>query len=399
MSDSVYKRIDRAVYHAERVLVVGALVVMAVVVFLDVVHRNFSGDQSKLAMVLAKVGGWFGAELGEGTAAHEQIAAASPYLLFVLFTGLAYFGLRSTKRATPIPPRTALLGAVAMVVVTYGLIRLLLVLLPNGLIWSQNIALVLTLWVGFVGASMCTHEGRHLKVEAAQRALPEKLRPYIGFVSGLVTTAVCVALLWVSLRYVLAHHEDYAGTEGKGGLVPGTDLPKYLGFAVLPLSFAFMAVRFLAKALAALRGEVETPLDPLEAAGGIPRVPDGDLPSAVSTEAMPRPTGEELGSGVPEQPSSIDTMSSKIRMAAEPGAPRPQSKVPTDAHGAVPLLPGVDDIDDIEDDASFDPERTREIAHDSLALLDDTRDLDPEGFVASLEAEERDEAAAEEARR
>lgn len=383
VSQSAYKRIDHAVYRAERALVVASLLVMAVVVFLDVVHRSFSGEDSKFATAIAKVAGWFGVEILPDTAQYQQLVDASPWVLLVVFIGLTYFGIRSTKREVPISPPIAMAGAVAGVLATYGLVRLLLVVMPNGLIWSQTLALLLTLWVGFIGASMCTYENRHLRVEAVQRFLPEKIRPLVGFASGLLTTVVCLVLLWLSIRYVRFNYEEYVITEGKGGLFLGMDMPKYLGFAALPIAFAFMAIRFSVKALAALRGEVEEPLDPVAAAGGAP-APDveGRMPSEVATEALVAPGSsaddedededdeedDDSDDGEPME-SSIDTMTSLSEMSHDTSVPRPQSKVPTDAH---PVLADIlaatkgeigkdkDPAED-EDEGEDDPNETREV--------------------------------------
>lgn len=379
MSDSLYKRIDHGVYRAERAIVVGSLLLMSAVVFLDVVHRSFSGEESKLAMAVAKLAGMLGAEMPPGSPAHDQLSAASPYVLFVGFSALAYFGVRSTRRATPIAAPIAAAAAVAGVLVAYGLVRLLLVLLPNGLTWSQDVALVLTLWVGFVGASMCTYENRHLRVEAAQRFLPQRLRPVVGFVSGLFTTLFCAGLLWVSIRYVGFHYLEYLSTKGQGNLIPGTVLPKFAGFLALPVAFAFMSVRFFVKSLAALRGELEEPLDPVAAAtGGSGRPSDSvRMPSEVATEALPVHDDRE---------SAIDTMTSRARMMMrDPEAPRPQSKVPTDAHDVLPPLPDapVDPEGDTEEaEDALDPERTKELEAGSLRLVDDTRELVRPAFGA-----------------
>jgi TRAP-type C4-dicarboxylate transport system permease small subunit len=380
VSDSLYKRIDHGVYRAERAIVVASLLLMSAVVFLDVVHRSFSGEESKLAMAVAKLAGMLGAEMPPGSPAHDQLSAASPYVLFVGFSALAYFGVRSTRRATPIAAPIAAAAAVAGVLVAYGLVRLLLVLLPNGLTWSQDVALVLTLWVGFVGASMCTYENRHLRVEAAQRFLPQRLRPVVGFVSGLFTTLFCAGLLWVSIRYVGFHYLEYLSTKGQGNLIPGTVLPKFAGFLALPVAFAFMSVRFFVKSLAALRGELEEPLDPVAAAtGGSGRGSDsGRMPSEVATEALRVHDDRE---------SAIDTMTSRARMMMrDPAAPRPQSKVPTDAHDVLPPLPDdrpVDPEGDTEEaEDALDPERTKELEAGSLRLVDDTRELVRPAFGA-----------------
>lgn len=332
MSESVYKRIDRAVYQVEKAIVVVSLVLMAVVVFLDVVHRSFSGEESKFAGVIAKMAGWFGAEIVPETPAYESLASASPWILTATFIGLTYFGIRSTKRETPIPVPHAIGGAVVGVAVAYGAVLLLLRVMPNGLIWSQPLALVLTLWVGFIGASMCTYENRHLRVEAVQRFLPEKLRPAIGFASGLLTALVCAGMLWVSMRYVKFHYEDFVATGGKGGLFNGMDLPKYQGFAALPIAFGLMTVRFFVKALDALRGNFAEPIDPVAAAGGVPAEefdPNVPLPSEVPTEAFPL---------------RGDADAPKVRDGA-----RPQSAVATDSHKVIPSALRRDDPEDTQD--------------------------------------------------
>jgi TRAP-type C4-dicarboxylate transport system permease small subunit len=387
VSDSLYKRIDHGVYRAERAIVVGSLLLMSAVVFLDVVHRSFASEESKLAMVVAKLAGLVGVDLPPGSPGHDQLSAAAPYVLLVGFSALAYFGVRSTRRATPIAAPIAAAAAVAGVLVAYGLVRLLLVLLPNGLTWSQDVALVLTLWVGFVGASMCTYENRHLRVEAAQRFLPPRLRPLVGFASGLFTTLVCAGLLWVSIRYVGFHYQEYLSTKGQGNLIPGTALPKFAGFLALPVAFGCMSVRFFVKALAALRGEIEPPLDPVAAAtGGSARESDsGHRPSEVATEALPVHDDRE---------STIDTMTSRARMqmVRDPAAPRPQSKVPTDAHDVLPPLPGAGPVDpegDTEEAVdALDPERTTELEAGSLQLGDDTREL-PSPIVLGDDEEDR----------
>ncbi|MCA9706840.1 MAG: TRAP transporter small permease subunit [Myxococcales bacterium] len=375
MRDSIYKRLDHAVYRAERGLVVVSLVVMAVVVFLDVVHRSFSGEQSKFAAAVAKVAGWGGVEIVEGTASYQQLVDAAPTVLLVVFTGLTYFGIRSAKRATPVPPVMALAGAVGGVLVAYGLVRLLLVILPNGLIWSQNISLVLTLWVGFFGASMCSYENRHLRVEAVQRHLPDKWRPAVGFASGLLTTLVCLALLWLSLRYVRFNYQEFASTEGKGGLVPGTELPKYVGFAALPVAFAMMSIRFFAKALGALRGDFAEPPDLVAAAGGPTPSLDshGRMPSEVATEALP----VQRSSPDHGQESVIDTMNSESAMEVREGsAPRPQSKVPTQAHEVLPSVAGsFESLDEDDDDIALAV--TRDVEEGPIPFLEDTGEIDP----------------------
>ncbi len=256
MSDSL-QRLDRVIYRCERAFVVTALLGMALVVFLDVVYRTFAAGGSKALDVYVKLAGWFGRTIEPGSAAHESAAAMMPWVAFALFAGLAWSGIRTGTRPRPLSHPVAAALGVGGTVVVYGLIQLLLRVLPNGLIWSQNFALVLTLWVGFLGASMAAHDNKHLRVEAVQRHIPPSMRKWVAAASAGLTTAFCFGLMFLSLRYIAFNYDEYESTEHLGGIVQGMSLPKYIAFIALPLSFAVMAARFAAQAVAAMQGRLK----------------------------------------------------------------------------------------------------------------------------------------------
>jgi len=300
-----FKKIDRMVFRVERVFVVAALSLMSVVVFLDVVHRTFASEENKGVAAFVKLLSYFGQTIERTDPTYASLESWFPYALWIGFVGLGVLGIRTARTRTKVALPKAVLFSIVGVVAVYGLIRLFVALLPNGLIWSQPLALVLTLWVGFVAASMCTHENKHLKVEAAQRAIPDNLKPYVVFASAMFTAGVCFVLMWLSARYVLFNYEQFAESEGRGGVVKGMGLARYQAFAVLPLSFLTMCVRFTARGVFALGGE---------------------LPTAATIEGLDKL--EELGGGV--KPSDIPT-----EVASSSGdVPRPQSQVQTDPHGA-----------------------------------------------------------------
>ncbi len=376
MSDPL-KKFDHQLYRIERAIVVTSLVVMAIVVFLDVVHRTFSGEGSKLASAMAKVLGMLGSPIEEGSDSYQQLVSAAPYISIVVGLLLGYFGVRSAKRSEPVAPARAAIYAVGGLVVAYGLVRLLLVLLPNGLIWSQPLALVLTLWVGFVGASMCTYENKHLKVEAVQRFLPAKYKPAVAFLSGAATAAVCFALMWVSIRYVRFNYDEYVATEGRGGLFLGMDVPKYLGFVALPVSFAIMTARFMGQAIAALRGEIPED-DPTGGLLEARKAADDDelMPSEIQTEAIPTDRG-----GL--KPSDIDTVSSRSDRVRAAGK-LPPSEVNTqpheiprdadrDAAAAAGVLGGDDEREPDDDADDDDGDADDDKAKDDKAKEEDDR--------------------------
>jgi len=294
----LFKKIDRMVFRGERGVVVVSLMVMSVVVFLDVVYRTFAGDENKGVTAFVKFLSYFGGTIERGDPTYLSLESWFPYVLWVAFVGLGVLGIRTAGRREKMVLPKALLFSTVGVAAVYGLIRLFLVLAPNGLVWAQNLALVLTLWVGFLAASMCTHENKHLKVEAAQRAIPEKFKPYVVFLSSLFSAAVCFGLMWVAVRYVLHRHNDFIQSEGRGGTVDGLGLPLYQAMAVLPLSFFTMTVRFTARGIFALGGELpETPsiegLDQLEKYVGEAQAPS-DVPTEVGSvsDDLPRPQSQ-----------------------------------------------------------------------------------------------------------
>jgi TRAP-type C4-dicarboxylate transport system permease small subunit len=316
------KKLDEWVYRAERGFTVAALSVMSIVVFLDVIHRTFASQQNEAVEATVWLLGQFGREIEVGSDAYQSLETVLPPLTWAAFIGLAFFAIQSANARDRVPVLRAFAYAVFGVVAAYGLIQLFIKLVPNGLIWSQPLALVLTLWVGFIAASMCTYDNKHLKVEAVQRLLPPRAKPYIVATSGFLTAGVCLTLMWLSLRYVVFNYGEYVGAQGQGGLVNGLDVPKYQAFLVLPVAFFLMTLRFTARAVAAFRGELpqEPALEGLE-----PGKRAGRKPSEVPTEVSgkePRPVTKRPPSEVPTEvvevgrPGSGDVPPSKV--AADP---------------------------------------------------------------------------------
>ena len=275
------RRIDRWVYLGERLLVVTFLIAMALVVFLDVVHRTFADPESKLAAWALKAVVFFGAELAPDGLVAQRIHDLVPWLGGLAFVGLTYFALRTAKLSRPLARGRALVFAAVVVALAYVAVRAFIVAIPNGLIWSQPLALIMTLWVGFLGASMCTYEGKHLKVEAVQRYLPPPLRRITVVISALLTAGFCLLLAWASLDYVRFHYQEWVETEFKGGMFQGVAVPRWIGFSVLPISLVIMSLRFLAVGWSAARGAA------LPATEG---VPEGvrTSPAAVSEQGAAR---------------------------------------------------------------------------------------------------------------
>jgi TRAP-type C4-dicarboxylate transport system permease small subunit len=220
------KSLSDRIYVVEQRFVALALAVMGVVVFLDVVHRVASRELT-----------WAWSAVWAGV-------------------GIAMVGGALQLRGRPSSAKTWAL-AVAIVAAVYGLLKVFLVLLPNGLVWSQTVGLVLMLWVGVIGASMATREHRHLALDLGSKLWPKRLLPAVQGIGNLVTAAFCVALAVLACVSLRDHFRDWSDTDGAGGVFPALAIPKWFAFAGVPLGFGLMTLRFFAQAFESFRGKVE----------------------------------------------------------------------------------------------------------------------------------------------
>lgn len=250
------KKVDQRVHQAERVIIAVSLSIMSAVVFLDVVHRVFADEESKFAALLVKFLGIFGVDDGIRGPLYQSLRdyVTMPFL-GVFFVALAYFGLTTAYKDKDFSVGKRFGIAIGVIFGTWVVIKLFILLFPNGVIWAQTLALILTLWVGFVGASMCTYEGKHLSVEVADKIWPEKFKPFINGISNLITAGFVFFLFGLAIMEIQFNYEEYAMTDGQGGVHEGLPgLPLWIAYLVLPMSFLIMGLRFVAASVAAFTG-------------------------------------------------------------------------------------------------------------------------------------------------
>jgi len=220
------KTFSDRVYLVEQRFVALALAVMGVVVFFDVVHRVASRDRPLHWNVLWAV------------------------------VGVVMVGGALRLRGQPAGARTWALAVGLVVAIAAGL-KAFLFLVPNGLVWSQTLGLVLMLWVGVVGASMATREHRHLALDLGSKLWPKRWLPAVQGVGNLVTALFCLSLALLACVSLRDHFRDWSDTDGAGGVFPALAIPKWLAFTGVPAGFLVMALRFFAQALESFRGKVE----------------------------------------------------------------------------------------------------------------------------------------------
>lgn len=242
-----------AIVRVEKAVVAIGMGIMGVVVFFDVIHRMASRDRGVLMRIFGEDATWTNPV---GTA----IGCA-------VLLGVVYAALRT--RGEPASKRTAIRSVVVAGAI-YGGLRLFVFVLPNGLVWSQTLGLVLMLWVGLVGASLAAHEHRHLSLDLGSKLWPKKALPMVQAVGNVVTAGFCLVFAFLAVKSLGDHFKDYADTDGAGGIFVALPIPKWAAFSVIPVAFVIMAVRFLAQARdGVLKGEIEDD-DPLKLLGMAP---------------------------------------------------------------------------------------------------------------------------------
>jgi TRAP-type C4-dicarboxylate transport system permease small subunit len=169
---------------------------------------------------------------------------------FVILVAAVTIGL---CRSEKVRERLQVLIGVAAAGVVASLLALRF--LPAGFSWAKEIAMLLLLWVGFLGTSMATYSGRHIMVDFCRKLVPERGRQLYEGLSALIAAAFCVLLGYLGYLYVFGApapmsiysmdaHLDY------------TRIPSWVAVTAIPLGLATSALRFFGVAVQAFRGKL-----------------------------------------------------------------------------------------------------------------------------------------------
>lgn len=120
------------------------------------------------------------------------------------------------------------------------LIALLQVLLRNafatGISWGDPLVRNLVLWVGFVGASMATKEGKHINLDVVSRWIEGRWLWVVHAVAHFSSLGVCAILTYAASLFVI--------NEARSGAVTFLRVPVWVPELVIPVTFGLMTLRF-----------------------------------------------------------------------------------------------------------------------------------------------------------
>jgi TRAP-type C4-dicarboxylate transport system permease small subunit len=293
----ILRRVDDWIFYVEMGILWTFLGASAVMVFLDVMYRRLAAPDSKVGELAARI---FGVESPEGM---ETLTTMGPIVSAIIGVGLVYFAFWTAEKHAAEPGEQSfikpiikaiatsaglgLLGWVmtrpdvesrwfylllysvcggawvlkllrergprwiakllAFLVVTAIYIQITLNYFPDGYSWSKEISLIMLLWVGFIGASVCAHEGKHIQVGALKRIVPPSMSRWGDAIGYLATAAFCFFIALLGYEYA----KEALMLEGR---FEQTNIPDWVATIAVPAAFFMTMIRYVAAAFSSIMG-------------------------------------------------------------------------------------------------------------------------------------------------
>ena len=112
----------------------------------------------------------------------------------------------------------------------------------SGIFGAQRSAVYGMIVSAFLGLTLATHKGRHIRIEGFDRLVPEAARPLVVRLGHFVSLVICLFLGYWSAEFVLVSFE-----QGERGMA--LDVLVWPFKIVLPWAFASAGIRYLVFAL------------------------------------------------------------------------------------------------------------------------------------------------------
>ncbi len=122
--------------------------------------------------------------------------------------------------------------------------------LSTGLDWGDSFLRNLVLWIGFMGATVATREGKHINIDIVSRWLPSVGRNVASLITHLFSFLVCSLLTYAALKFIRNEFQMADRTL--------FNIPAWIPEIILPITFILMAFRFGLRALKSLSGMRKT---------------------------------------------------------------------------------------------------------------------------------------------
>jgi TRAP-type C4-dicarboxylate transport system permease small subunit len=106
----------------------------------------------------------------------------------------------------------------------------------TGLAWGDPLVRNLVLWIGFIGATIATREGRHINIDVASQWLSSFGKMVVGVITQGFASLICCLMTYAALKFI---KNEIAMRN-----VTFLDMPAWVPELILPVTFGLMAFRF-----------------------------------------------------------------------------------------------------------------------------------------------------------
>jgi TRAP-type C4-dicarboxylate transport system permease small subunit len=120
----------------------------------------------------------------------------------------------------------------------------------NSIMWGDIFLRHLVLWIGFLGASLATREGKHINIDVLSRLLSPRFKRISGIIVNLFSSVVCFFLMRASIGFIIMEKES--GTTLLSGI------PTWTAQIIIAIGFGIMMFRFFVRALDLVAGDEAT---------------------------------------------------------------------------------------------------------------------------------------------
>jgi TRAP-type C4-dicarboxylate transport system permease small subunit len=106
----------------------------------------------------------------------------------------------------------------------------------TGLDWGDQLLRNLVLWIGFIGATLATREGKHINIDVVSRWLPSLGKNIVILITHLFSFFICCLLTYAALKFI----KNEVQMENRTFL----NIPAWIPEMILPMTFGLMTFRF-----------------------------------------------------------------------------------------------------------------------------------------------------------
>jgi TRAP-type C4-dicarboxylate transport system permease small subunit len=109
--------------------------------------------------------------------------------------------------------------------------------------WADEFSRYAFIWLVFVGAVVCTKQGRHISIDLVVTALPSRIRPFIQILADVATAALMLIIIYFG--WILTSSATQPTSTLK--------VPQYVVYMVVPLSALLILLRTIKDIMRAVR--------------------------------------------------------------------------------------------------------------------------------------------------